>query len=332
MADFLSRLAARTLGLVPVVQPAIAPLFAPQQSMGSDYLAYDQGDGLVLPEEHRVLSTDPPRTAGPQDMTQPQRMRRRSAPPTTHQHEPDELGADGQGSLPTTVPVSHLTDVPVAVEAELDRDPQIVRADGAHEHRTMTPDEMTMEVPPQRVALRQHVMRTRSVLPAQTSSSTTESVETRMVPLQSTIEHRREEPFSTSSGRSQSSLANEGSETDHHVVFPIQARQLVAMTQTGISPDPLLAVREEAMGFQSQGDVPIVGQQRGGMPGARAQQMAGRQHQNQSAPPAPTINVSIGRIEVRATPPPPQDRKPRSAPQTMSLQEYLHERDDRGRR
>jgi hypothetical protein len=39
--------------------------------------------------------------------------------------------------------------------------------------------------------------------------------------------------------------------------------------------------------------------------------------------PAPTIHVSIGRIEVRATPPATAARKPRSAPPVMSLDEYL---------
>jgi hypothetical protein len=48
-----------------------------------------------------------------------------------------------------------------------------------------------------------------------------------------------------------------------------------------------------------------------------------------SAPPepSPTINVSIGRVEVRATAPPANPaRKPTPAPQIMSLDEYLQSR------
>ncbi|MGH7495330.1 MAG: hypothetical protein ACREOO_23465 [bacterium] len=42
--------------------------------------------------------------------------------------------------------------------------------------------------------------------------------------------------------------------------------------------------------------------------------------------PAPTIQVTIGRIEVRATPPVTQPQRQRSAPQVMSLDEYLRQR------
>ena len=40
-------------------------------------------------------------------------------------------------------------------------------------------------------------------------------------------------------------------------------------------------------------------------------------------PPAPTINVSIGRIEVRAVTPPATPRRPHAEPKAMSLDQYL---------
>jgi len=50
------------------------------------------------------------------------------------------------------------------------------------------------------------------------------------------------------------------------------------------------------------------------------------------AEPIPTINVSIGRIEVRATPSPAAPpRKPAPAPRVMSLDEYLQSRSNGGR-
>jgi hypothetical protein len=45
-----------------------------------------------------------------------------------------------------------------------------------------------------------------------------------------------------------------------------------------------------------------------------------------AAPATPTIQVTIGRVEVRAAPAPTAARKSVSAPQVMSLEEYLHQR------
>jgi hypothetical protein len=54
---------------------------------------------------------------------------------------------------------------------------------------------------------------------------------------------------------------------------------------------------------------------------------------SEPASPAPTINVTIGRIEVRATPSVPNPpRKPAPAPKIMSLDEYLHSRSNGGGR
>jgi len=51
----------------------------------------------------------------------------------------------------------------------------------------------------------------------------------------------------------------------------------------------------------------------------------------QVPPPAPTIHVTIGRIEVRATVPAMPASKPRPAPQTMSLDDYLCQRSRGGK-
>jgi hypothetical protein len=61
----------------------------------------------------------------------------------------------------------------------------------------------------------------------------------------------------------------------------------------------------------------------------RAFEKSGSQQAEPQA--APTINVTIGRIEVRATTPPAaQLRKPKPAAPTMSLEEYLRRRDRGG--
>jgi hypothetical protein len=54
---------------------------------------------------------------------------------------------------------------------------------------------------------------------------------------------------------------------------------------------------------------------------------AGKLNAQQEPPPAPTIHVTIGRIEVRATPAPSSalPSRPKPAP-TMSLDDYLRQR------
>lgn len=47
---------------------------------------------------------------------------------------------------------------------------------------------------------------------------------------------------------------------------------------------------------------------------------------------APTIQVTIGRVEVRATPPAPALKRPRAKPPAMSLDEYLRQRNQGGQR
>jgi len=64
MADFLTRLAQRTLGLVPVVEPLIAPMFA---------------QGLPMPPEHELVS--PPGPLVEKDIgVQPEAPKRPAAP------------------------------------------------------------------------------------------------------------------------------------------------------------------------------------------------------------------------------------------------------------
>jgi hypothetical protein len=49
-------------------------------------------------------------------------------------------------------------------------------------------------------------------------------------------------------------------------------------------------------------------------------------------PPAPTIQVNIGRIEVKAKPPASKPRQPRQSPPVMTLDEYLRQRSQGGGR
>jgi hypothetical protein len=52
----------------------------------------------------------------------------------------------------------------------------------------------------------------------------------------------------------------------------------------------------------------------------------------QQSPSTPTIHVTIGRIEIRATPPSAPPQRPRAAAPVMGLDEYLRQRNAGGSR
>src|SRR6266487_151398 len=86
MADFLTRLAGRTLGLVPTVQPVLAPMYAPQQQFPG---AEDSQQGIPPPPD-RVNHVPAPGvvTEYPLQAMQGQEQSLQDRPP-------DELSANG---------------------------------------------------------------------------------------------------------------------------------------------------------------------------------------------------------------------------------------------
>ncbi len=102
MADFLSRLAERTLGLAPTVQPVLTPLFAPDPMPGADRIsARDTLTTSSVALSDRSQTADETRQthsqAHPEDLTQV-RHTATSRPPATHQF---------QRTLPGSQPPSH---------------------------------------------------------------------------------------------------------------------------------------------------------------------------------------------------------------------------------
>jgi hypothetical protein len=65
-------------------------------------------------------------------------------------------------------------------------------------------------------------------------------------------------------------------------------------------------------------------------PGAPARDKAGSASQALATEPEPSVHVTIGRIEVRATSESKHAGQPRPASRVMSLEEYLHRRTQRG--
>jgi hypothetical protein len=65
-------------------------------------------------------------------------------------------------------------------------------------------------------------------------------------------------------------------------------------------------------------------------PGTPKREKAGSAWPALPAEPEPSVHVTIGRIEVRATSESKQAGRPRTASPVMSLEEYLHRRTQRG--
>src|SRR5690348_1236680 len=111
MADFLSRLAERTLGLAPTVQPVLTPLFAPDPMPGADRIsARDTLTTSSVALSDRSQTADETRQthsqAHPEDLTQV-RHTATSRPPATHQF---------QRTLPGSHLLSHHIGEPPLVE------------------------------------------------------------------------------------------------------------------------------------------------------------------------------------------------------------------------
>ena len=79
MADFLTRLASRTLGLAPVAEPVIAPMFAPDPSLPSMAGSDEDFDALQAPEPMLTPGALRP-ASSPESMVRPIAPRPRPDP------------------------------------------------------------------------------------------------------------------------------------------------------------------------------------------------------------------------------------------------------------
>ena len=169
-----------------------------------------------------------------------------------------------------------------------------------------------------------------------------------LVPLQSMPGDRQGVPINASNRqrRRYTALAN-----DRHTINALQEIQVeqdisrppaVSGKQTNDVGDARSAhqfiapSRADASDIQLSAALPgrlITAEGMHGLPVANNRQVIEAQLIEQPAP-APTIQVTIGRIEVRATPPPPapSQSQQRSTPTIMSLDQYLQQRSKGGDR
>jgi hypothetical protein len=280
MADFLTRLAGRTLGLAPTIQPMIASMFAPGQrlvgaddaqslhALASNEASYAELDERVTYPQWRVPRMFP--QEGPQQPAT--RFREQVLPPLV-------LEGDQPSMAPVQVPYpsSGMPDVqPVSnrLKDEVESSPGEIPAS-----RPMSPED--------RASVRERAPAT--------------------------------------SRKNGSQVEVSPSHHPHKLATPMEAAR-EAMEWGGERRNVATPL------------VGVVGVGRGEPhPQQRIQRVQpldhpynrGNEHEyaQQSSAPEPTIQVTIGRIEVRAMPPAnPRPQPRRAEPPVMGLEEYLNQR------
>jgi hypothetical protein len=299
MTDFLGRLAGRTLGLAPTVQPRIASMYAQgQQFVG----AGDAQEGIqdawgavtrapttgyqrremtlpdVLPDE------PPPGNLVGQTMHVPEML----LPLVPQENQPSITQSHGERPGVEPVPVRPTSLVGDAAEP--------------------LPGQVSMfrpESPKGNMPVRECVFPT--VNPAVIAALSREQ------------EH---DLGQQSKGRVEVLESHQGPPS--HLVGPINRGATINRATTASLPSSQPAIGIFSLQNVSGREARGVGM--GPLsPPLRNQEVA--QSTQESSAPVPTIQVTIGRIEVRATPPPaPHSQPKRSGPPVMGLEEYLSQR------
>ncbi len=304
MADFLTRLAGRTLGLAPIVQPVIAPVYAPAQQP-------------VTPAYTREL----------------------------HLHEQETIEADGAipGYLNRQAAYSYVEPFQPVQPQPGSMPPPLVSPVVAPVDQPSLPHQAALHTAP-------------DVQPAPATQFE-----------ESKVDARRIAPEKPQSGPSPGQALRPTrqdhlitSDTPENTSSPVQAPRSILRLQASApmaprAPSPSLSLLPSSRGeyqskelsleevdtITSEGAPPsLYTQQPGDSTEAaagvafprywsRLEQLATGQHEGtaESSSSIPTIQVTIGRIEVRATPPPtthPQRQRP--GPPVMGLEEYLAQR------
>lgn len=321
MADFLTRLAGRTLGLVPTVQPSIAPIYAPGQQFEE---AVDAQEGI---QEARGA------------INRAMDVINRASPAAEYDRREMSL----QDGLPNESPPGNLVGQTVHAQEMFqplvpqENKPSIMPIQSLHP-ASKTPD--GRPVTWQRISLKQDQAE-------QVSEREHDGRRKRTHPASSPLPPLREESEVGQDGQSQGFLPHpapplplrEESEVGHDgrrkrshptstPLPPLHETQGRPLEATLVPPvaDVLLVQRPaETKVIRSSQDTSQVG--RLGHPYDQGNQNEFALVAQELSAPVPTIQVTIGRIEVRAMPnanPPHQPR--RSEPPVMGLEEYLNQR------
>jgi len=308
MADFLTRLAGRTLGLAPVVQPVIAPLYAPAQQLATP--AYTQDMPLRGLETIDMDGAD----AG--------HLNRQAAsshenPFQSHQSQPASMPPSlvqpvDRPSLPLPAALHRVPDVQPAPAFQ----PLVGQEKSRGDARLIEPHPL-QSAPLTGQALsptRQSHLIASDILEGASSPDQRPRPTLR---IQSSAP-----PVSRASLFSFTSLiAGRG---EHQ---PERLSQEEVDTITAEEAPPSLYAQQPGDSIEAAAGVAFPRFR------SRTEQLAVSQREQPSELSAstPAIQVTIGRIEVRAAPPPAaHPRRQRSGPPVMGLEEYLTRRAKEG--
>jgi hypothetical protein len=304
MGDFLTRLAERTLGVAPVVQPLIAPVFAPEPTGHSPDLEWDSEATTSSDDLDRVqapsVETPPPRdapTGRPEDTAMGQQENRSNVAPTTSKRL--QRTSDTQ-------PEPHRPAEPASAERRIipTQEDQQNLSPGTPRRRQRTPDRPEPFHPAKSGPTRRDVDTASShrVLPEDLPSdpSAAEGASDQAIPrpIRTLVEQDRGATLPPQPSPSmQGSILESEAPLDH----PAPPDTLLVAPRTIL---PQLNGHVERGPWETRVAAP--------------------------EPPAPTIRVAIGRIEVRAITPPPTPPAQRATPArpgpTLSLDDYLKQR------
>jgi hypothetical protein len=372
MADFLARLAGRTLGVVPTVQPMIAPMYAPDPAL----LAGQAG----LPVFEEISGSVPgqplPWPAGQESIDLPEREPLQAAPAAQGQEEGANLFAN-----PTPISLRHVTTFPPAGVTQAGATqlaPPPVSGDISVNSQHMPPSIfVTSEggLPGTYIALSSTfttgeggVSGTARHIPLSSISMAGEGVRPGAgAPLPSQFITREGSVSGAGVPLPSQSIMSEGGQPGADTSFSLSAAPLPAPDKT--SPLQMQEVRtlpsqpvqgqlenasfarqdyqgsdvphtvidvnsverQRTAGYLPQSALSADSHSRASMRQAAADAATNRHELSTegaalATPAAPTIQVTIGRIEVRATQPPPAQRQaPRPGPRMVSLEEYLNQ-------
>jgi hypothetical protein len=286
MADFLTRLANRTLGLAPVAEPVIAPMLAPDPSLPAMTGLNGPLDASQEAGEPAVTRSVLPTVSSPEDMARPVVPRPRPDPADARLAQ--QSAGESMRRAATVAPDAAIgRDIPTqrsperttAASRAADEDGLLMPPADALRHPSLVGTSKPVETPLSAQAASANPSRTPSMWP--------------------------EEPVAASGW----SAARQGSSVPPR---DVEAEELLLP----LSPVEVVSMRRDARAAVTPADEPD--------PTRSAER--GQAAAAATPPPPPTIEITIGRVEVRAVHPPAPVARPQPAASTaprLSLEEYL---------
>jgi hypothetical protein len=308
MADFWQRLAARSLGETPTVQPAIAPLYAP-------------GSLVVQPLDQAEERQDIASSEDQPAMPAPQRV---NLPPTSPFVALTRLRIVQEQPQRSIEPLKIEREQPAPRNIDLAAPAPSIAPNPIEPHQTSLPTRSSSVMP---ASVAPASVIPASVVPifraANLASQTNSPTENQISPPSVQPIAKRVETEQPADDRTSDSLPT----TPPSDIPSSQSRQNSqpqpiekAIVQPVLSIAPLIQVAQPQTN-QLQIDQLL------DQPPNVIDPIAPAARRSSPAAVMPTIQVTIGRIEVRATPPAANRPKPsRSTPQ-LSLQDYLKQQD-----